>query len=101
MTPAEIVRAIESKNRVKRVEAQEKASYDYVLANLIAKGVSIVLGDKTPFPTIQEAYPTLFDDVFKKQEEKVQEQKMNLSALRFRQFAQSYNDRFKDKEVPK
>ena len=101
MTPAEIVRAIESYNRVKRIEAQERASNDYVLANLIVRGVSITLGDKTPYPTIYDAYPGLFDDLAKKQEEKIQERKNELSALRFRQFAQSYNENFKHKEVPK
>jgi hypothetical protein len=101
MTPAEVNRFIESRNRVRRMEAQEKASYDYVLASLIVKGVSITLGDKSSFPTIQEAYPGVFEDVVKAQEEKIQEQKMNLSALRFKQFAQSYNDRHKNKEVPK
>lgn len=83
------------------LEAKEKASYDYILASLIVKGVSITLGDKTPFPTIQEAYPGVFDDVVKEQEDKIQQQKIELSTLRFRQFAQSYNDRFKNKEVPK
>ena len=101
MTPAEVNRFITSRNRVRKIEAQEKASYDYILASLIVKGVSITLGDKSSFPTIQEAYPGVFDDIAKAQEEKIQERKMNLSALRFKQFAQSYNDRLKNKEVPK
>lgn len=101
MTPAEIVRAIESKNRIKKLEAQEKASYDYIQANLIIKGISIVLGDKSSLPKIEEVYPSLFDDIAKEQEKKIQEQKANLSALRFRQFAQSYNTNFKNKEVRK
>lgn len=101
MTPGEVIRAIESKNRLIKIEAREKASYDYIQATLIIKGVSICLGDKSPFPTIQEAYPGVFEDVIEEQKEKIQEQKMQLSALRFRQFAQSYNDNFKHKEVPK
>ena len=101
MTPGEIGRAIDSKNRVIRIEAQERASYDYIQAQLIVKGISICLGDKGSYPTIQEAYPKIFDDVIKEQEQKIQEQKMSLSALRFKQFAQSYNNNFKNKEVPK
>ena len=101
MTPGEVNRSIESRNRIKRMETQEKASYDYILANLIVKGVGITLGSKASFPSLQESYPGVFDDVIKEQEEKIQEQKTNLSALRFRQFAQSYNNRFKNKEVPK
>lgn len=99
MTPGEVIRAIESKNRVIKLEAQEKANYDYIQANLIVKGISIVLGEKSAFPTIQEAYPKLFDELIKQQEEKIQEQKTELSVLRFMQFAQSYNDKFKHKEV--
>ena len=101
MTPAEVSRAIESFNRVTKIKAQEKASYDYIQAQLIVKGVSICLGDKSSFPTIQEAYPTLFDDVVQAQEEEVQRKKDELSALRFKQFAQSYNDGLKNKEVQK
>ena len=83
------------------METQEKASADYILAKLIIKGIGITLGDKSEFPTIQEVYPGVFEDVAKEQEQKIQQQKTELSTLRFRQFAQSYNDRFKNKEVPK
>jgi hypothetical protein len=99
MTFAEIHRAVDSKIRVRRLEAQEKASYDYILAQLIAKGVSQVLGDKSKYPTIEEVYPGLFDDVIEEKKAQVEERKMNLSALRFKQFAQSYNDSLKNKEV--
>lgn len=99
MTPAEIERAVQSKNRIKKIEAQEKASYDFILANLITKNISIILSGKGTPPTINEVYADLFEDVAQEQQEKVEEQKMNLSALRFRQFAQSYNTNFKNKEV--
>ena len=95
MTFAEIERAIKSANRVRKLQAQEQATYDYILANLITKGVSKVLGDKGSYPSIEEAYPGVFDDVIAKAEE----HRMNLSALRFKQFAQSYNSNFKNKEV--
>lgn len=95
MTPGEVVRLTQARSRIRRLEAQERASYDYILANLIIKGVSITLGSKGNFPTIEEAYPGLFDDLAEKRNEELNKQKMNLSALRFRQFAQSYNDKFK------
>lgn len=101
MTPGEVIRQIESKNRIRRIEAQEKASYDYILAQLITKGVSIVLGSKEQFPEVVEVYPSLFKDIQEEQQEKIQKQKDNLSALRFKQFAQSYNNKFKNKEVSK
>lgn len=99
MTFAEIRREVDSKVRIKKLETQEKATYDYILAQLITKGVSKVLGDKSNYPSIEEAYPGVFDDVIAEKEAKVQERKMNLSALRFKQFAQSYNSNFKNKEV--
>jgi hypothetical protein len=99
MTFAEIHRAVNSKRRMLKQEAQEKATYDYILAQLITKGVSKVLGDKSNYPSIEEAYPGIFDDVVAERKAKIEEQKMNLSALRFKQFANSYNNKFKNKEV--
>lgn len=99
MTIAEIQRATESMVRVRKMEAQEKASYCYILANLIAKGVSKVLGDKSDYPTIEEVFPSLFADTVLEREAASEEQRMNLSALRFKQFAQSYNKKLKNKEV--
>ena len=99
MTFAEIERAVNSKRRLLKRQAQEKATYDYILAQLIAKRVSNVLGDKSNFPTLEEAYPGVFDDIVEERKAKAEEQRMNLSALRFKQFAQSYNNNFKNKEV--
>lgn len=101
MTPGEINRAIQSKNRHIKMEAQEKATYDYILAGLIGRHVARILGDKSAMPNLHEAYPGVFDEIdTKEQEEKVAEQKATLSALRFKQFAQSFNKNF-NKEVPK
>ena len=69
------------------------------MANLIAKGVSKVLVDKSSYPSIEEAYPGVFDDIIAEKKAKMEEQRMNLSALRFKQFAQSYNSNLKNKEV--
>ena len=101
MTPGEVTRSIQSKVRVRKIQSQEQASYDYILAGLIVKGFGITMGGKGSFPTIEEAYPGLFDDRIKAQNEEIQKQKMSLSALRFKQFAQSYNNKFNHKEVPK
>ena len=84
-----------------RLEAKERASFDYILANLIAKGVTIAFGGKGAFPTIHEVYSSIFEDEIKAKEEELQAKRNELSVLRFKQFAQSYNKRFENKEVRK
>lgn len=99
MTIAEVIRAIESNNRVKEAEAKEKASFDYILANLITRGVSITLGSKQSFPRIEEVYTDLFTNGTDEAEQKAQEQRDKLFALRFIQFAQSHNQKIRKGDV--
>ena len=88
MTFAELERLAKSKERVKKAELKEKAVFDYTLGLLIGKAFS---GD---YPSIADAYPSIFDKV--EQEEKVQERTMELSVLRFKQFANFHNNNFKE-----
>ena len=98
MTLAELDRAIASKRRMEKMRAQEQASFDYILADLIGRSVGRIYSSATKLPEISEAYPSLFDSkVF---EEKKQEQKAELSALRFKQFANFHNKKYKE-EVAK
>ena len=99
MTIGEVVRYIEAQNKIMTMQNQEKASHNYILAMLVVKGVGITLGSKETFPSIDEVYPNLFNDVKEEQKAKVENKKMELSALRFKQFAQSYNNRKHNKEV--
>lgn len=101
MTPREVLRAIKSKRRVKELELQEKATFDYIQAQLITKGFSIVMGSKDSFPQIQDVYTGVFTNLVKEQEAKIQEQKNNISAIRFKKFAQSFNNNLKNKGVRK
>lgn len=94
MTLAEINRSIESRNRVYKLEQQELATHNYILADLIGRSIARVHSSANRMPEIHEAYPTLFDS--KEVEEKRAEQKAELSALRFKQFAQAYNKKFKE-----
>lgn len=94
MTPAEIERALASRVRAKKVEAQERASYDYVLAELIGRSIARIYSSSAKFPPINEIYPTLFDS--EEIQQKRQEKKDELSALRFKQFANSFNTKFKE-----
>lgn len=96
MTLAEVERAIASRNRVKKLEAQEKASFDYILADLIGRSIGRIYSSSTTIPEISAVYPSLFNS--KEVEEKRAEKKAELSALRFKQFAESFNKKFKKEE---
>lgn len=97
MTLAELERLIESKKRIKKRQDQEKAQADYKLADLIGRSISRIYSSTARYPDISEAYPTLFDSA--EVEEQKQARKDQLSALRFKQFAQAYNK--KNREVEK
>ena len=94
MTLAELERAINSKRRVEKARLQEKASFDYILADLIGRSFARTQSSANHMPDIGEVYPTLFDS--KEIQEKKEEKQVELSALRFKLFAKSYNDRFKE-----
>lgn len=95
MTLAEIERAIASKKRVMKVQAQERASFDYILADLIGRSVGRNYSSTTKIPDITAAYPSLFNT--QEVEEKRAEKQAELSALRFKQFADSFNKKFTQK----
>lgn len=94
MTLAELTRLMDSKKRMLKAQAQEKASFDYILADLIGRSVARIYNSSNKIPSIAEVYPSLFDS--KEIEEKKAEKKAELSALRFKQFADSFNKRFKE-----
>lgn len=93
MTIAELGRLIDSKKRIQKAEAQEKATFDYILADLIGRSVARIHNSTNKIPDISAVYPSLFDSEEIKQ--KKQEAKNQLSAIRFKQFADSYNKNFK------
>lgn len=94
MTLGEVLRAIESKKRMYKLQAQEKASYDYILADMIGRSIARLYSSSAKMPSIDEMYPTLFDseEIQAKRQEKLAE----LSALRFRQFVASHNNKLKE-----
>lgn len=97
MTFCEVTRAVESFNRRKKLEFQERASFDYILADLIGRSVARVLNSQNKLPEINEAYPNIFDDELI--EQKRVDTKMELSAIRFRKFAEAYQNKMNKKEV--
>ena len=94
MTLGELTRAIESKKRIQKTEAQERASFDYILADLIGRSVARIYHSSNKVPDIAEVYPSLFNS--REIEEQKATNKAELSALRFKQFADSYNKKFKE-----
>ena len=94
MTLAEINRAANSKIRMTKIEDEKKASFDYILADLIGRSVSRIYNSSNKMPSLSEAYPSLFSK--EEEVETIQQKKNELSALRFKQFANSHNKRFKE-----
>lgn len=94
MTLAELNRAVEAKKRVQKEELQLKASMDYVLADLVGRSIARIHSSSASMPTLADAYPSLFSK--EDEQEKIQQKKEELSALRFKQFVNSFNTRFKE-----
>ena len=95
MTVGEVFRSVRSKQRIEKHKAQEKATFDYILANMIGFSAARIIDSKVKMPSIEEFYPSLFDEEKKQKQEKINQQKMELSALRFKQFANFHNNKYK------
>ena len=93
MTLAELTREIDSKKRQQIERAREKASFDYILADLIGRSIARIHSSSNKLPTLAETYPSLF--VATEIEEEIQKKKDELSAARFKQFAASFNTKLK------
>lgn len=93
MTYAEVEREIESIKQRNLERAKEQATFDYILADLIGRSVSRIHSSSNKMPSIADVYPSLF--VAAEIEEQMQAKKMELSEIRFRQFAESHNKRKK------
>lgn len=98
MTIGELKRVFASISRAEKRKAKEQAIFDYNLADVIGRSIGRYFASSNKMPDISEVYPTLFDSA--EMLEKRQEKQAELSALRFKQFAQSFNKRF-NKEAAK
>lgn len=92
MTFGELERAITSRDRVKRLQDREKATFNYILADLIGRSVSRIYNSSNKIPPIYEVYPSLFSA--EEEQEALQKKKAELSVLRFRQFAETHNKKY-------
>lgn len=91
MSLCELDRATESYIRRKKQSQQERASFDYILADLIGCSIGRIYSSTTHLPPLEETYPSLFSS--EEIQEKREQTKIELSAIRFRQFATAYNKR--------
>ena len=94
MTIAELNRYVESRKRVIKAEDQKKAYFDYTLAELIGRSIARIHSSANQMPQISEVYPSLYESAVV--EEKLQDKKDELSALRFKQFMDAHNKKFKE-----
>ena len=92
MTLAEVSRRIESYSRCQERHQKEQAAFDYILADLMGRSFARTQHSANKMPRIEEAYPSLFQA--KDIEAQKRERQMELSALRFRQFALAHNEKF-------
>ena len=60
MSIGEVARRVESYERTYRRELKDKASFDWILGNLIGISVGRCLDSDTTYPEIYEAYPTIY-----------------------------------------
>ena len=98
---AEVKRAADSKIRVRKLEARERASFDYILGNLIGMSIGCALDpNNNTLPPIEEVYSSLFEEEAKKKEEVELDKKTQLSIARFKQYADFHNKKI-NKEVAK
>ena len=91
MTIAELIRAIDSYKRMYRAKEKQLAAFDYILADAVGRSVSRIYSSSAKMPKLYEIYPSLFDT------EEIQEQEQirrdNVSVLRFKQFANAFNNK--------
>lgn len=94
MTLAEVNRHIKSCNRLQKAKLKERATMDWLLADLIGRSVSRIYSSSAKMPDVIEAYPEIFKEDTEAIQEERERKQDELSVLRFKQFAQSFNKRF-------
>ena len=101
MTFAELNRQVKSKQRVQKIEeefqAKQTAANNYIQALLIGRVMLSAFNKDVEVPPIHEVYPTLFQEN-KATEEAMAKNQDLLSALRFKQFAHSFNQKYHKEE---
>lgn len=97
MTLAELGRKLESFKRTQLQKQKDRASFDYIQADLIGRSIARIYSKEATYPDISEIYPTLFDS--KEAEEQQQARRDELSVIRFKQFTDAYNNKLREGNV--
>ena len=95
-TIKQITRYVESYNKQQENQLQEKAFFDYQLANLIGMSVARLLSKDAKYPTFEKAYPFINKEAKTEVDE---EWEMEVQHNRLREWAEQINKKFKADEV--
>lgn len=93
MTIGEVLRQADGINYRMKISHQYKANFDYVQVNLLGQLLEKLFdkNNNSKFPTLQEAYPDLFD----MDDEAIEEANTINSIANFKNFANAFNAKFK------
>lgn len=101
MTVGEVTRRLAAFTRARTREMRDRAVLDWQLANLTSIAVSRCFSKSVKMPTLEESYPSLFENENESVEINDQQQPLqkDISAIRFMQFASKHNLRKHNEEV--
>ena len=94
MTIAELIRAIDSYKRRYRTQERQQAAFDYILSDAVGRSMARLYSSSNKMPKLYELYPAIFDS--EELQEQEQMKRDEISALRFKQFANAYNTKHKE-----
>lgn len=95
-TIKQINRYVESYNKQQENQLQEKAYFDYQLANLIGLSVARLLSKDAKYPTFEKAYPFINKNAKAEVDE---DWEMEVQHNKLREWAEQINKKFKADEV--
>ena len=95
-TIKQVTRYIEAYQKQQENQLQEKAYFDYQLANLIGMSVARLLSKDAKYPTFEKAYPFVNKDA---KAEVNEEWEMEVQHNKLREWAEQINKKFKADEV--
>lgn len=92
MTLAELTRYMESYKRRQKAQEQQQATFDYIHADLVGRSIARIYSSTAQMPQIYDVYSSLFDK--EAIENQQSEKQAELSAIRFKKFAQAYTKKY-------